>query len=228
MRLNKYIAQSGYCSRRKADEFISEGAVTVNGTIIRELGAKINPIKDKVKVEGNKINMILSKTYIAFYKPRGLMTTMSGEFSLESVVDQINVPGLFHVGRLDQESEGLIFLTNDGDWANRVSHPKFETRKVYEVGLSREVEEGDLEVILSGVALSDGLFKADLVEKLGSRNVRLTIHDGRNRVIRRVFAELDYEVLVLKRVAIGEVRLGRMKPGRWKEIDPFKALNVKH
>ena len=200
----------------------------MNGTIIRDLGVKINPINDKVKVEGNKINMILSKSYIAFYKPRGLMTTMSGDFSLESVVDQINVPGLFHVGRLDQESEGLIFLTNDGDWANRVSHPKFETRKVYEVGLSREVEEGDLEVILSGVALSDGLFKADLVEKLGSRNVRLTIHDGRNRVIRRVFAELDYEVLVLKRVAIGEVRLGRMKPGRWKEIDPFKALNVKH
>jgi 23S rRNA pseudouridine2605 synthase len=228
VRLNKFIAQSGYCSRRKADEFISDGAVTVNGNIIRELGAKIDPIKDKVKVEGNKINAILSKTYIAFYKPRGIVTTMSGNFSFESVVDQINVPGLFHVGRLDQESEGLIFLTNDGEWANQVSHPKFETRKVYEVGLNREAKEGDLEMLLSGVTLSDGLFKADLVEKLGSRNVRLSIHDGRNRIIRRVFAELDYEVMVLKRVAIGDVRLGRMKPGQWKEINPYNALHVKH
>jgi 23S rRNA pseudouridine2605 synthase len=225
VRLNKYIAQSGYCSRRKADEFISEGAVTVNGTIIRELGAKINPIKDKVKVEGNKVSLILSKTYIAFYKPRGLVTSMSGQHpSLESVVTQINIPGLFHVGRLDQESEGLIFLTNDGEWANRISHPKFETRKVYEVEVNREVKAGDIDMLRSGITLTDGLFKADLAEKLGSRKVRLTIHDGRNRIIRRVFAELSYEVEVLKRVAIGGVSLGRMRPGQWKEIDPFTVL----
>lgn len=194
----------------------------VNGSTTTELGTVINPIKDKVKVEGNKIALILSKTYVAFYKPKGILSSMSGDkLSLESVAAEIKAPGLFHVGRLDQESEGLIFLTNDGDWANRITHPRFGMSKVYEVKLHKEVTKEDFDRLSSGVSLADGLFKADAAERAGGNMVRLEIHDGRNRVIRRVFEELKYEVTELKRVAIGGARLGRMRPGEWKEIDPL-------
>jgi 23S rRNA pseudouridine2605 synthase len=224
MRLNKFISQSGYCSRRRADQLIIEGAVLVNGVSIRALGSTVDPIKDVVKVEGNKIRSILSKSYIAFYKPMGLVSTMAeGDGTLAKVAAEMNVPGLFHVGRLDQESEGLILLTNDGEWANRVSHPRYEMRKIYEVTLDREIGDNHCEQLLQGVLLDDGLFKADSARRMGRGKVALEIHDGRNRIIRRVFAELNYEVLQLKRVAIGGISLGRMRPGDWKEIDPLRV-----
>ena len=221
MRLNKFIAQSGLASRRKADLLIEAGRVSVNGRTVRELGSTIDPIKDKVSVEGLTIKQPNIKSYIAFYKPRGVLSAMSGPGStLEPFLAEMKDPALFHVGRLDKESEGLLLITNDGDWANRVTHPRYQTPKEYELELDKAVSPADHESLLRGIVLEDGLFKADSVDEAGVRKVRVSIHDGRNRILRRVFQQLKYEIVVLKRVRIGEVRLGRMKPGQWKSIDP--------
>ena len=221
VRLNKFIAQSGAASRRKADLLIEAGQVSINGRVIKELGTKVDPINDRVVVEGLTIRLPNIKSYIAFYKPRGTLSTVSGPGeTLEPFLAEMRDPGLFHVGRLDKDSEGLLLITNDGEWANRVTHPRYQTSKEYELELDRAISTVEVERLLQGVELDDGLFKADALEEVGPKKLRVTIHDGRNRVLRRVFAQLGYEVNLLKRLRIGEVRLGRMKPGQWKAIDP--------
>ena len=221
VRLNKFIAQSGAASRRKADLLIEAGQVSINGRVIKELGTQVDPIKDRVVVEGLTIRLPNIKSYIAFYKPRGTLSTVSGPGeTLEPFLAEMRDPGLFHVGRLDKDSEGLLLITNDGEWANRVTHPRYQTSKEYELELDRAISTVEVERLLQGVELDDGLFKADALEEVGPKKLRVTIHDGRNRVLRRVFAQLGYEVNLLKRLRIGEVRLGRMKPGQWKSIDP--------
>jgi 23S rRNA pseudouridine2605 synthase len=221
VRLNKFIAQSGAASRRKADLLIEAGQVSINGRVIKELGTQVDPISDRVVVEGLTIRLPNIKSYIAFYKPRGTLSTVSGPGeTLEPFLAEMRDPGLFHVGRLDKDSEGLLLITNDGEWANRVTHPRYQTSKEYELELDRAISTVEVERLLQGVELDDGLFKADALEEVGPKKLRVTIHDGRNRVLRRVFAQLGYEVNLLKRLRIGEVRLGRMKPGQWKSIDP--------
>jgi 23S rRNA pseudouridine2605 synthase len=221
VRLNKFIAQSGAASRRKADLLIEAGQVSINGRVIKELGTQIDPINDRVVVEGLTIRLPNIKSYIAFYKPRGTLSTVSGPGeTLEPFLAEMRDPGLFHVGRLDKDSEGLLLITNDGEWANRVTHPRYQTSKEYELELDRAISTVEGQRLLQGVELDDGLFKADTLEEVGPKKLRVTIHDGRNRVLRRVFAQLGYEVNLLKRLRIGEVRLGRMKPGQWKAIDP--------
>jgi len=221
VRLNKFIAQSGAASRRKADLLIEAGQVSINGRVIKELGTQVDPINDRVVVEGLTIRLPNIKSYIAFYKPRGTLSTVSGPGeTLEPFLAEMRDPGLFHVGRLDKDSEGLLLITNDGEWANRVTHPRYQTSKEYELELDRAISTVEVERLLQGVELDDGLFKADTLEEVGPKKLRVTIHDGRNRVLRRVFAQLGYEVNLLKRLRIGEVRLGRMKPGQWKSIDP--------
>jgi 23S rRNA pseudouridine2605 synthase len=221
VRLNKFIAQSGAASRRKADLLIEAGQVSINGRVIKELGTQIDPINDRVVVEGLTIRLPNIKSYIAFYKPRGTLSTVSGPGeTLEPFLAEMRDPGLFHVGRLDKDSEGLLLITNDGEWANRVTHPRYQTSKEYELEIDRAISTVEVERLLQGVELDDGLFKADALEEVGPKKLRVTIHDGRNRVLRRVFAQLGYEVNLLKRLRIGEVRLGRMKPGQWKAIDP--------
>jgi len=133
--------------------------------------------------------------------------------------EKMRVPGLFHVGRLDQESEGLLLLSNDGDWANRITHPKYQIEKEYLVSLTGELSMIDFSRLTEGVELEDGLFRADSAVKMGNRRIKLVIHDGRNRVIRRVFETLGYRVDELKRVRIGSIELGKMRPGEWKELD---------
>jgi 23S rRNA pseudouridine2605 synthase len=221
MRLNKFIAQSGVASRRGADALIVAGKVQVNGAVVVDLGIQINPIKDKVKVEGKKVSIPLLKTYIMFYKPRGILSTMSpGDDTLSIYLQGMAALGLFHVGRLDRDSEGLLLVTNDGDWSNRIAHPRYQVSKEYEVSLDRKIKESDLHQLLVEVVLDDGPFKADLVSQIGDRKVRIMIRDGRNRVLRRAFAALGYEVQELKRIAVGNLKLGRLRPGEWKEIDP--------
>lgn len=220
MRLNRFIAQSGKASRRGADELIKQGRVSINGQRQTNLGIVINPIRDKVQVDGYTIKLPLTKTYIAFYKPRGILSTMSVDSdSLQTFVAHMDAPGLAHVGRLDRESEGLLLLTNDGDWAYRVTHPKFKVKKVYEIELDRRLDPKDQKRLLDGLELEDGLFRADSLSRLEGTRLRIAIHDGRNRILRRSFAALGYDVIRLKRTQIGRVELGRMKPGQWKSID---------
>lgn len=222
MRLNKFIAQSGLASRREADRLIESGRVLVDGRRVTTLGLVIDPIKSKVNVNGKTIKYNPSKTYIVFYKPRGVTSTMSDDVkdSLSPYAIQMRAEGLFHVGRLDKESEGLLLLTNDGDWANRISHPRYQIAKEYEIEARLPLTESDISQLQRGIVLDDGPFRVDKFESLGDRMCRVEIHDGRNRVLRRAFESLNNDVLMLKRIRIGDYKLGRLKPGQWKEVNP--------
>jgi 23S rRNA pseudouridine2605 synthase len=222
MRLNKFIAQSGVASRREADKLIESGRVLVDGKRVTALGTVIDPINSKVNVDGKTLRYIQSKTYLAFYKPRGILSTMSEDAkdSLAPFVNEMRTDGLFHVGRLDKDSEGLLLLTNDGDWANKISHPRFGIAKEYEIETRAPLTEADLSRLQRGVILDDGSFRLDKYELLGNHNCRVEIHDGRNRVLRRAFEVLNNEIVVLKRTRVGEYKLGRLKPGQWKEVNP--------
>ena len=194
----------------------------VDGQITREVGITIDPEKTKVKVDGKSIRQEIYKTYIAFYKPRGISSTMSDTDpdSLNPWISEMPGKGLFHVGRLDKESEGLLLITNDGDWGNKVTHPRYMIMKEYELDLERPLNAADVRRIHEGVKLEDGLFRADDCLPLGGSKLRIRIHDGRNRILRRVFETLGYQVLTLRRTGIGDLRLGKLKPGQWKGIDP--------
>lgn len=219
IRLNKFIAQAGGASRREADRLIAAGRVKVDGKVVAVLGHVIDPINSKVEVDGKALQAISSKTYLMFYKPRGITSSMSKDdpTSLAQFFGEFPIKGLFHVGRLDRESEGLLLVTNDGDWGNRMSHPRYEVEKEYELKLDSPLQAKDEKALIDGIQLEDGPFRVDGLEVLGSK-VSVTIHDGRNRILRRAFEALGYEVLQLKRTRYGHFRLGKIKPGEYREI----------
>lgn len=226
MRLNKFIAQSGYCSRRKADELITAGKVAVDGKVISELGIQIDPIINKVTVEGYAIHEQISKVVIAFYKPVGILSSMSEEEgpSLLRYAEKMNPQRLFHVGRLDRESEGLLLLTNDGEYSHQISHPKFLIEKEYEIQTVTEISDAKIRDLAKGVSLEDGLMKPIKVVRLGKRGVLITIHDGRNRILRRAFEMIGLEIDILRRIRIGNIRLGELKPGRWRHLSENESI----
>jgi 23S rRNA pseudouridine2605 synthase len=226
IRLQKLIADAGITSRRKAESLIVEGRVKVNGKIVRTLGSKINPEKDKVEVDGSPLSSKMTKLYIAFYKPRGVLSTMSDPAGRPSLGDifKDSTTRLFHVGRLDKESEGLIILTNDGIWANRLIHPSNGVLKRYEVLLDEELSPSDLRRLEKGIRLPDGAVRVDRIVKRGPW-VEMDIHEGRNQIIRRVFDSLGYEVIALKRTRIGSIHLGELPPGRWRNLSSVELIN---
>lgn len=225
IRLQKFIAEAGIASRRRAETLIVDGRVKVNGRVVRVLGTKIDPKKSKVEVDGSLISPKLSKLHIAFYKPRGILSTMSdpdGRPCLGDIFSDSSTR-LFHVGRLDKESEGLILLTNDGEWANRLIHPSSGVLKRYEVRLDKELSVADLRSLEKGVRLSDGTVKADRVKRIGVI-VEIDIHEGRNQIIRRLFESLGYEVLQLKRTRIGSIHLGELPVGKWRSLSNAELI----
>ncbi len=227
IRLQKFMADSGVASRRACEELILSGRVKVDGKVIRTLGSKINPINHKVEVDNELITSIKTKTYIAFHKPKGVLSTMSDPDGRASLSDFFNSfsERLFHVGRLDKESEGLIILTNDGQWAHEATHPSFGVRKTYLVLCEQEVSNKLLEQLKKGVELEDGLAKPIAVERRGAW-VELVIHEGRNQIVRRIFETLGNPVERLVRTAIGSVRLGELPVGRWRALQNEEIINL--
>lgn len=219
IRLSKFIADSGVASRRKAEELIEAGRVSVDGKRVTIQGSKIDPIKHQVTVDGRSINVKTTKTYIAFHKPRGILSTMSDPENRPCLGDYFSVreERLFHVGRLDKESEGLILLSNDGAWAQKMAHPSFEVVKRYRVLLDRALSSADLKKIKSGVRLEDGVVK--IVSVSARENlIDLSIHEGRNHVIRRMMEELGYKVERLLREEFGRIKLGELPAGKWRHL----------
>lgn len=225
VRIQKIIADSGLCSRRKAEELISEGVVTVNGRACT-LGDKANPRSDKVAVNGKAISAVPSeKRYIMLNKPRGYITTMSDEqgrriaAELLKGVEERVVP----VGRLDRNSEGLLLFTNDGEFANEITHPSRHVSKTYRVTIDGKVGEEQLMRLAAGVVLDDGKKTLPcsvevLSEETGRTVLRIVIKQGLNRQIRRMCTAVGLQVGRLRRVAIGGVRLGMLKPGDWRDL----------
>lgn len=224
IRLQKYLADAGVASRRACEELIVSGRVSVNGKIVTKLGTKINPENAKVALEGKAIKLKNTKTYIAFYKPRGVLSTMSdpsGRSSLSSFFSDWN-ERLFHVGRLDKESEGLILLTNDGDWAQKIAHPKFGLVKKYRVATDRALSAREIDQLKAGVKIENGVARAISAKRI-PEGVEIAIHEGRNQIIRKMIEALGIEVLALIRTEIGSIKLGELKAGKWRYLSDVET-----
>ncbi len=226
-RLNKFIASTGYCSRRKADELISQGKVKVNGQVVKELGRKIDPEKDKVEVEGKLLKPKSEKVYYKLYKPRGYLTALGkdrfGKKTLTDLFNEIHFKEkVFPVGRLDYDSEGLLILTNDGDLAYQLSHPKFKVNKEYLVEVLGRVNAKDFQKMKKGTHLEDGFFKPDFlqIEKKtpNSTWLKVIIHSGKKRILRRYFKKFGYPVKRLIRKKVGKVSVDDIKPFQVKKL----------
>ena len=232
MRLNKYIASSGLCSRRKADELIEQGQVSVNGKVVKELGFLVQE-KDKVFVDKKLIHP-QKHEYYRFYKPAGFITTCDDEKGRKTIYDILpeNMLKLKPVGRLDKDSTGLLILTNDGDLINSLTHPSVKVPKIYLVGVNSQVKPDELEKMANGIELEEGkIAYADIeVLELDSTHtqMRITLYQGMNRQIRRMFEHFGYEVKSLKRIQHATLTLDGLKRGEFKPIKPLQIRELKN
>jgi len=224
VRLNKFIANSGICSRREADMYIETGQVTVNGVKVTELGTKIDPSKDEVRFNGQRIRGE-KKVYLVMNKPKDFVTTMSDPHADRTVMDLISKTlcpeRVFPVGRLDKATTGVLLFTNDGDLTEKLTHPKHEVRKIYHATLDKNLTKEDFEKILQGVELTDGPVAADALSYVDDdkSQVGLEIHSGRNRIVRRIFESLGYKVKKLDRVYFAGLTKKNLRRGAWRFLD---------
>lgn len=234
IRLQKIIADAGIASRRKAEELIERGAVTVNGQRAK-LGDKADPVKDKITVAGRLISVKkdAKKYYIMLHKPRGFITTMSDEGGRKCVAELVDeVPArLFPVGRLDKDSEGMLFMTNDGDFANMISHPSTHFAKTYRVTVHPRITEEQLTHLTTGVVIDGRKSMPASVRVVTTEKERtvleIVLEEGRNRQIRKMCEALGLEVARLKRTAIGPIKLGMLQPGKWRELEPDEMRRIR-
>jgi 23S rRNA pseudouridine2605 synthase/23S rRNA pseudouridine2604 synthase len=218
VRLQKYLAEAGVCSRRKGEAHIRAGRVRVNGRVVTELGTKVDPGNDRVEFDGRRIRPTEKRIYVALNKPEGYVTSCS-QPGRDLVVDLIDLPErLFPVGRLDADSCGLLLMTNDGRIHHRLAHPSFDHEKVYEVFVDRPIADGALEKLGRGVRLDGRMTRKARVARLDARRFRITLKEGRNRQIRRMVAKVGREVVRLRRIQMGNIRLGRLPSGKWRHL----------
>ncbi|MCR5352264.1 MAG: pseudouridine synthase [Bacteroidales bacterium] len=222
VRLNKFIANSGVCSRREADTLIQAGVVTVNGEVVTELGTKVNIFTDDIRFNGERLKGE-EKVYIVMNKPKGFVTTASDPHAEKTVVDLVkNCPTrVYPVGRLDKNTTGVLMLTNDGEIAERLTHPSYDKKKIYQVALDRPLSQEDFDKIMSGVELSDGEVQADELEYIDEKDKRklgIEIHSGKNRIVRRIFETLGYTVKALDRVYFAGLTKKGLKKGEWRYL----------
>ena len=220
VRLNKFIANSGVCSRREADNFILAGVVTVNGEVVTELGTKVNIATDDIRFNGERLKGE-SKVYIVMNKPKGFVTTASDPHADKTVMDLLKgcPTRVFPVGRLDKNTTGVLMFTNDGEIAEKLTHPSYDKKKIYQVSLDSKLRGEDYDKILSGIELSDGAIAADeleYIEEDDHRKLGIEIHSGKNRIVRRIFESLGYEVKALDRVYFAGLTKKGLKRGEWR------------
>ena len=233
IRLNRYIANSGICSRRKADELIAAGVVSVNGVPVSELGHKVDPGKDEVRYNGELLKRE-KKVYVILNKPKDYITTTDDpqeRRTVMSLVEKASRERIYPVGRLDRNTTGLLLMTNDGDLADKLSHPKNGITKIYHVELSKSLSQGDLNKIQFGLELEDGIIKPDSVSYVAGgskREVGIQIHSGKNRIVRRIFEHLGYEVVKLDRVVYGNLTKKDLPRGRWRFLEEHELIQIKH
>lgn len=219
VRLNKYIANAGVCSRREADTLIAAGAITVNGQVVTEMGFKVMPT-DEVRF-GDKVLQREKPVYILLNKPKDYITTMEDEFNRKHVMQLIKgacKERVYPVGRLDRMTTGLLLFTNDGEMAKKLTHPRSGVRKIYHVSLDKNLKPSDLDKIAQGLDLDDGVIQVDEIAYVGDRKneVGITLHSGRNRIVRRIFESLDYQVEKLDRVVFAGLTKKDLPRGSWR------------
>ena len=225
VRLQKYIAMSGAASRRKAEELIEAGRVKVNDQTVREQGIKVEIGADKILLDGQSLEIVNKNYYIMLNKPEGYVSTVKDQFDRPTVIDLLSEEirtRIFPVGRLDYETEGLLLLTNDGDFTYRVTHPKFEMEKTYIATIGNGLTVSGINSLRRGVKIDDyktSPAEVEILESLpGATVVKIIIHEGRNRQVRKMFEAVGVKVKHLKRVAVGKVELGNLPLGRWRHL----------
>jgi 23S rRNA pseudouridine2605 synthase len=224
IRLQKLLALAGVASRRHSEELMLDEQVTVNGEVVTRLGTKVNPVTDLIRVKGKRLPPISDKVYLLLHKPRGVVSTMSDPEGRPTLQDFVNdrPERLFHVGRLDTDTSGLIILTNDGDLAQRLAHPSYEMEKTYVAQVKGHVWPRIIKQLTEGVTIDDRVVDVRQAKILDARTeqsiIELVIHEGRNRIVRRLLAEVGHPVRQLARTRIGDLTLGSLKPGQVREL----------
>ncbi|WP_163716385.1 pseudouridine synthase [Mangrovibacterium lignilyticum] len=231
IRLNRYIANAGICSRREADKLIADGEIQVNGEVVTELGAKVTK-NDQVKYRGQTLS-VEKKVYLLLNKPRGFVTTLDdphAEHTVMELVENACPERIYPVGRLDKETSGLLLFTNDGELTTKLTHPSYEKKKIYHVFLNEDFTEDHLEQIRQGIELEDGFIKADsisYVDPADKKQVGIEIHSGRNRIVRRIFAHFNYKVARLDRVFFAGLTKKNLPRGKWRFLSPREISFLK-
>lgn len=232
-RLQKYMASCGIASRRKCEELILQGKVKVNDVLITELGTKINIEKDIVKYNGKIIKPEEEKVYIMLNKPEGYITSVKDEKGRKTVLDIVKVKErIYPIGRLDYDSSGLLLLTNDGDIYNKIIHPRVKINKKYLVNIKGSLSEDDIEKLETGINIGDYVTAPAYVKVISEKEttslVEITIHEGKNRQIRRMCSALNHDVLTLKRISIGEIKLGYLNRGEYRYLTEKELSYLKN
>ncbi len=230
MRLNRFIAQSGICSRREADDFILAGLVSVNGTIVTELGTKVLPT-DEVKFNDSRVQGE-KKVYLVLNKPKGYVTSLEDPHADKTVSELVKdacTERVYPVGRLDKNSVGLLLFTNDGDLTKQLTHPSYKKKKIYQATLDKALERADMEAIAQGITLEDGEIYADEIAyvKDDKKEIGIEIHSGRNRIVRRIFEHLGYKVMKLDRVYYAGLTKKNLKRGDWRFLTREEGERLK-
>ena len=230
IRLNRFIAQSGLCSRREADDYIQAGLVSVNGVVVTELGTKVKPTDEvrfnDTRVEGEK------KVYLVLNKPKGYVTTLDDPHADKTVMDLVRgacEERIYPVGRLDKNSVGLLLFTNDGDLTRQLTHPSYRKKKIYQVTLDKPLTRADMDRIAEGITLEDGEIHADEIAyvKEDKTEIGIEIHSGRNRIVRRIFESLGYTVKKLDRVYYAGLTKKNLKRGAWRFLTREEVMRLK-
>jgi 23S rRNA pseudouridine2605 synthase len=233
VRLHKLLARSGVASRRKCEELMLEGEVTVDGEVVTRLGTKVDPLTAVIRVSGQRLPPVSPHVYLVLYKPTGVVSTMSDPQGRPTISDLVadRPERLFHVGRLDTDTAGLLLLTNDGEFAQRMAHPSYEVDKTYVAEVDGRVSKTTVEQLLDGVELDDGPVTVSAARVVGQgvqdrSIIELVIHEGRNRIVRRLLDHLGHPVRKLTRIAIGPVQLTGLKAGELRDLtnDELGAL----
>jgi len=237
LRLNQYIARSGVCSRREADELITTGQIKVNGKVVRELGLRVKR-SDRVEYEGRALQPE-RLVYLLLNKPKGFITTLEDEKGRKTVLDLVRSAceeRIYPVGRLDRDTTGVLLFTNDGEVAKALTHPSTEVKKIYHVHLNKPLAESDMDKLVEGVALEDGFFRPDvisyIIEAPQANEIGLQIHSGRNRIVRRLFEHVGYKVERLDRSLFANLTKKDVPRGKWRflkdrEVSMLKQLVAK-
>ncbi|MDY6437157.1 MAG: pseudouridine synthase, partial [Bacteroidales bacterium] len=232
IRLNKYLADSGICSRREADDLILAGAVTVNGEVVTELGTKVKT-SDKVMYGGQTLSREKLR-YVLLNKPKGVITTSDDPYERHTVMELVEgacEERIYPVGRLDRNTLGLLLLTNDGDLAKTLTHPSHEVKKLYHVTLNKPLTSADFEKIQNGLQLEDGPIQVDKIsyveDDMTMREIGVEIHSGRNHIVRRIFESLGYEVMKLDRVMLAGLTKQNLPRGHWRFLTPAEISMLK-
>jgi 23S rRNA pseudouridine2605 synthase len=231
VRLQKVLAAAGVASRRVCEDLITKGRVRVNGKVVTELGSRIFPEVDQVQVDNRPIQLDPDRVYIAFHKPRGVVSTMADENGRPCLADYfVGFDRVFNVGRLDAETTGLILMTNDGEMANQLAHPSYEVQKLYVAKVRGKITRVEMQKLLDGVKLEDGLQKADSARVIDQNEqsslVEIVLHSGKNRIVRRMFEAIGFPVIDLTRKSFGPLRLGNIKPGQFRELSKLEVSSL--